>query len=427
MNQMKPNFKSFGIFLVLSFLIITNNLQSKQDTVEVTYESLMSEFEQHNINLKIALKDIQSAGEYVDQEETWENPRITFESIIYDPTNKNYFQLKGDQGQYLVQIQQLVSLFGKKSKMIDLAKIQKNKFHSIYEQIEKTFRYELSVLIITCYYDQQGLKIYDDQIANLYKSEEILERDLLNDSISLEEYTRIKFFILNLENERNDLITSIMESQEQINIITGMKHNNYLRIKFDLDTIENTVKNLESESSLLEFALKNRKDINQAKVEIELSKKNYELQKAISMPDLTLGLIYDKNSNFIPDYTGINFSFDLPIFNFNSGNIAASMTQIEANTFKLQQIELQAKSEVSNLYSKFINTNKILSRFDKKSLERYNSLHTKMNQNLKSKKMDIIQYLDFFDLYKNTKIQYNILSRNRIQSLFELLYICGKN
>lgn len=424
---MKTNFKSFGILLLLALFAISYNSLSKQDTVEVTYESLISEFEQHNVNLKIALKDIQSASEYVDQEETWENPRITFESIIYDPTNKNYFQLKGDQGQYLVQIQQLVSLFGKKSKMIDLAKIQKNKFHSIYEQIEKTLRYELSVLIITCYYDQQSLKIYDDQIANLYKSEEILERDLLNDSISLEEYTRIKFFILNLENERNDLITSIMESQEQINIITGMKHNNYLRIKFDLETIENTVKNLESETTLLEFALKNRKDISQAKVEIELSKKNYELQKAISMPDLTLGLIYDKNSNFIPDYTGINFSFDLPIFNFNSGNIAASLTQIEANNFKLQQIELQAKSEVSNLYAKFINTNKILSRFDKKSLERYNSLHTIMNQNLKSKKMDIIQYLDFFDLYKNTKIQYNILSRNRIQTLFELLYICGKN
>lgn len=396
-----------------------------QDTVQVNLNALVKEFETNNLNLKAVLKDIQSSKGFAKQTELWDNPNLSFESNIYNPSNRKFFDVTNN-GQFAVQIQQLITLFGKRNKKVDLANLQTQKFEEYFKQLEMELKFQLSNLYYSCYFDQQSIKVYNDQIANLHKTVEAMEQEYAKGVVPLKELARIKSFVLTLESERNELTNQILESQREINIITANDKFRYLEMAADTDKLEDKIKKMNDKSKLVEYAYQKRMDLVQAKLDMQISQKNIELQKALAYPDISIGMIYDKNSNFIPDYTGLNLSIDLPIFNTNSGNIEASNAQFEKSEVQVKQLEIQIKEEVQNSYSKFQNSNKIFTVFNQTFLDQYNSLNENMIKNYNTRNIGILEFLDFYDSFKTANVQFNNLRKNRVQAALELLFVSGQ-
>jgi cobalt-zinc-cadmium efflux system outer membrane protein len=48
---------------------------------------------------------------------------------------------------------------------------------------------------------------------------------------------------------------------------------------------------------------------------------NLALQKAMAVPDITIGSTYDQHSSYANNYVGLEISLPLPLFNRNQGNI----------------------------------------------------------------------------------------------------------
>src|SRR6202012_2824677 len=79
---------------------------------------------------------------------------------------------------------------------------------------------------------------------------------------------------------------------------------------------------------LMDSAYHNRTDLQIARANTHINQLNYNYQKSLAVPDLSLSLGYDEAGSFLTNYYGIGASIDLPFFNRNQGNIKSAKAQI---------------------------------------------------------------------------------------------------
>src|SRR6185437_15122723 len=98
---------------------------------------------------------------------------------------------------------------------------------------------------------------------------------------------------------------------------------------------------------LMDSAYHNRTDLQIARTNTNISRLNYEYQKALAVPDLSLGLIYDEAGSFLNNYVGVGASIDLPFFNRNQGNIRSAKAQIASSAATQRSTQATVEENVS--------------------------------------------------------------------------------
>ncbi|HEY1055683.1 MAG TPA: TolC family protein, partial [Emticicia sp.] len=159
---------------------------------------------------------------------------------------------------------------------------------------------------------------------------------------------------------------------------------------------------------------------------VKLENQNLLLQKALAKPDVTLQLTYDRNGGYITNYLGLGASINLPFFNKNQGNIEAARIRTQSVQKTLQAYQLQVQQSVITSYNKAIQADKMYQTFDSRFATDFSNLIDGVILNYKKRNIDVVEFIDFFDSYKNTVIQFNQLQSNRMKAFEDLNYAVGK-
>jgi len=172
-------------------------------------------------------------------------------------------------------------------------------------------------------------------------------------------------------------------------------------------------------------ALEKRPDYKNAETQIQYEETNLSLQKAMRIPDLTVGGTYSRAGSYIPDYYALTLSLDLPIFNRNQGNIQISENTLEADKLLREYSRKTLEKEIATAYKKAIDTDSLFRAFDKKFTGEYKTLVEGMDADYQKRNITIIEFTDFYESYRTSMLQMNQLQNERLDAFEGLNYAAG--
>jgi len=418
----------FILFLSGSSFIYAGMLQHNEDSVKINLVQAEKKFLQNNLQLLAAKYNINASRASIIQAEIWSNPNLTIGQNIYNKFTGKYFDFT-KSGNTDFQIQQLFLLAGKRNKQVKIAEINSSITENSFYDLLRTLKYELRTDLYDLYYLQKSLGFYDETIPSVKKTVNASEKIYESHSILLSEVLRLKSLLFTLENERLSIITQISGIENDLNTLladsTG-EHSYYIPQLNDQPSDSLIMKNI-SLNDAIQTAYENRPDIKIAELNVKSEETNLSLQKALAVPDVTIGGSYSRNGSYIPDYLALTLSVDLPVFNLNQGNISASENNIEADKFLLQQAKNSVKRDVISAYNKAFETDKLYRSIDKKFTDEYEKLTSGMIANYEGRNMTIIEFTDFYESYRTSVLQAIQLQNSRIDSFENLNFTVGKD
>ncbi|MDQ6813344.1 MAG: TolC family protein, partial [Bacteroidota bacterium] len=152
----------------------------------------------------------------------------------------------------------------------------------------------------------------------------------------------------------------------------------------------------------------------------------YNLQKALAVPDLTLGATFDKRGSFVESASFFNIALDLPFYNRNQGNIKAAKFGIEQSKVQLNQQSFVVENDVQKAYTKALNTDRMLTSIDANFRISFQQLLTSVTENFRKRNISLLEFTDFYESYKQNVLQLNQLQNDRMQAIENLNFAVGK-
>ena len=421
---MKNKKQRRSCLLVMVIVCMYMNIQAqlvppmREDTLHITLQDAEGQFIQKNFLLLASKYQVSTADAAIIQAKLYPNPNFAIEQGVYNQDTKKWFDLSST-GETALSLQQLIILAGKRNKQIDIAKI--NSRISLYQfyDLVRTLRYELRSSFYGIYFLHDAIAVYDKEIESLKTLIDVYTSQYNKGNIAFKELARLQALQFGLQNERLDLVRQSTEKQLNLGLLTG---DTLLRPVSPVMTTgfnEIDVSKL-SYAELVDSALVNRYDLRTAQSQVELSQSNLALQKALKTPDLLLGANYDKAGNYVRNYNALSLAIDLPFWNRNQGNIKAAQFQIEADKQLQSQVELQVRNEISNAYRQLLETDKLYKTASLQYTSNYEKHLDGITKGYQNHTISLLEFIDYYETYKNSKLQLNHLQNTRLDALENL-------
>ena len=109
-----------------------------------------------------------------------------------------------------------------------------------------------------------------------------------------------------------------------------------------------------------------RPDVLAAEADLNQSKADLKLQKAMRIPDPTFSFLVEHNppgGGPPEDTVGIGVSFPLPLWNFNRGEIKSAEAAVDKNAFALAKAKAQAAADIANAQAAYGEASERLARY----------------------------------------------------------------
>jgi cobalt-zinc-cadmium efflux system outer membrane protein len=407
---------------VTGFLLLLSISLHAQDTLRLTIRQADSIFLQHNLQLLAEKYQIDIAKSQEIQDKLWANPTLGVEISAYNPS-RGAFDV-GRQGQKAITIQQLISRAGKRNKRLalDVESTRKSEFQ-FYDLI-RTLKFELREIFFESYFLNQTVVLYDTQINTLNTTVSAFDKEYNRQNISLKEVVRLKALLFQLTNDRADILFELAENQRDLKTLL----NSEVPVKSLVDSSDISRYQLKNYNLALlkDRALQSRADLKVVASETKQSELNYTLQKALAIPDVQIGAVYDQASNYANNYFGLNLSMDLPFFNRNQGNIKAAKSNI--SYFKTVQTakESSINNEVDAALQKVVIAEKAYKSVENHFTDQFELLSKGFYENFQKRNITLLEFIDFIETYNESIREFNRLKADRIKVYEELNYAVGE-
>jgi cobalt-zinc-cadmium efflux system outer membrane protein len=405
-----------GLLLLLSISL------HAQDTLRLTIRQADSIFLQHNLQLLAEKYQIDISKSQEIQDKLWANPTLGVEISAYNPS-RGAFDV-GRQGQKAITIQQLITRAGKRNKRValDVESTRKTEFQ-FYDLI-RTLKFELREIFFESYFLNQTIALYDTQIATLNTTVTAFDKEYNRKNISLKEVVRLKALLFQLTNDRADILFELSENQRDLKTLLSSEN----PVKSVVDSTDISRYQLKNYNLALlkDRALQSRADLKVAQSETKQSELNYTLQKALAVPDVQIGGIYDQSSNYVSNYFGLNLSMDLPVFNRNQGNIKAAKSSI--SYYKTAETAKQASinNEVDAALQKVFVAEKAYKSVENHFTDQFELLSKGFYENFQKRNITLLEFIDFIETYNESIKEFNRLQADRIKVYEELNFVVGE-
>ncbi len=418
------NFKVKGLFLWVMFMLWCPANVIAQDSLRITLPEMEELFIKRNLTLLAQNYHIEIARAEVIQARLFINPNFQFTGSAYNPDINQPLNWSNKTGQYVIDAQQLIRLAGKRNKEMALAKTNVLMSEHEFFDLLRTLRFSLRSNFYELYFLQSSADAYRVQIDHLERLN-IAQTDLQSKGIiTLKDALRIKSLLYTLKAELAIIQNQVSDLNAELQLLI---QNNSVIVRpiADILTMNHAISGL-NVSVLLDSAYSNRFDLKLVQDNVVLSKQTYALQRAMAIPDLTLGAQFDKRGSYIENGTFISAAFDLPFFNRNQGNIKAAKLKADQSAILLQEKNKIIENEVIRAYAKAINTEQTIQSFDPSFMNQLQLLLQTVTLNFQKKNIGLLEFTDFYQSYKDNILQFNQLRNERMQALETLQFTIGK-
>jgi cobalt-zinc-cadmium efflux system outer membrane protein len=413
-------------YLLFTFLVLNIRLFA-QDTLKLSLDDAQHQFTEKNFELIMQKFNIEASKAQILQSRLFANPNIYYEQGLITRSVVANDQSLGPYAQRAVQVQQLILLAGKRNKSIRIAEVAST--ISEYELFDllRTLSYSLNSNFFELAFQYKTLNVYNQEILKIEKLVNAYRELQQDGNAALKDVVRLESFLFSLQSDRNDLELAIAENQVDLRLLLGIgTHTFLLPVINEVSLDSMSIKN-ETVENLINVAEENRYDIKAQEANIKLANTNLSLQKAYRVPDLTLGYTYDRAGSYTNNYQAVTLQTNLPVFNRNQGNIKTADYQLRSNETALEQARVGLNNDVILAYTQVLKTEHLYQNSDKQFVQGFNKLIEGVIEGYEKKTISLVEFMDFFDSYKQNVVQLNNLKNNRVQSYLKLNFSVGKN
>ncbi len=408
------------------------------DSLRLTLAQAEDQFLQRNINLLTAQLGISESQAQQIQAQLRPNPTVYVELMPFnngtayaggatDVGKKQFLPIGQSNSEQVVQLQQLLLMAGKRNKQLAIARTGTEIAKDRFADLIRTLRYQLRSTFYTLYFSQQALSVYDQEIGILQQTVQLYQQQFDKGNVPLKDLARLKAYLFNLTSERQQRLLRQTDNLADLAVLLNASPTTLVRPVVSPNEIANFNPDSLSLNDLYQLADVNRADLKAYVDQAALEQQNLTLQKALAVPDLTVQGSFDRNGSFGQNYIGVGVGIPIPVFNKNQGNIQAAKIRTQSSQQVINAYRLQVDSDVQRAYAKARQTDQLYRTFDKRFNDDFARLIEGVTSNYRKQNIDVVEFLDFFDSFKNSQIQYSQLQNDRLQSLEELTFAIGKN
>jgi cobalt-zinc-cadmium efflux system outer membrane protein len=405
-------------------IINKGNDEPVADTIQLTLQQAETIFLDSNLVLLSQHYNIDIQKAAIIQAKLWPNPNFSIEHILYSGELKQFFPT-GEHDQTSANLSQLILLAGKRNKQVKLAEANVKFSEYQFYDVLRTLKYTLRTNFFNVYYLQQSAKAYNEEITSLQDVVNAFKEQQGKGYISEKEVVRVKAQLYALQSEYNDLINQINDTQSQLRLLLQARQYIYILPLVDTNNVSGLSPATYSLTTLLDSAYTNRTDLLMAKANSDLNRLNYIYQKSLATPDLSTNLSYDEQGSYLTNYFGIGVSMDLPFFSRNQGNIKAAKSSVDIARILETSTEDTVKESVTRALQKAYAQQNLYNSIDSGFTNDFQRLLQGVLDNYKKRNIGLLDFLDFYDSYKENILQLNNILYNRIQAFEDLNYYTG--
>lgn len=389
------------------------------DTVRLTLPEAEQRFVQNNLQLLAQRYNITAQQALAIQARLIDNPTISLDQnalqqAIHPQTGAgNNPDLR--RNQVAVQVQQLVALAGRR-KAAGRVQQQAAVVETFnLQDLLRNLRFQLRTTFYDIYFRQQTLRVYDTEIPQLRHTVEQYQGQYEKGNIALKEVIRLKAFLFTLESERLGLVTDQANAQADLHVLLRDSTRSAYRPLVDGKRVRALSLAPYPEQQLTDTALVRRADLLSRRAEVQRQQLNLRLQRAVASPDLAVGYSYDRLGSYFDNYSSITLGVAVPIFNRNQGNIAAAKAQISQAQAQAAEQQLVVRRDVHEAYQVALRQDDLYQHTSRDTTP-FSTLIDNIEQSYTKRLITIVEYLDFYEAYKNNVIQINTLRANRMRA-----------
>ena len=398
------------------------------DSVRLTLPDAEQRFVQNNLQLLAQRFNISAAQALGVQARLIDNPTILLDqNAILQAVHRREVDGggAGAPNQYGFQVQQLFSLAGRRRAAGKAA--QQAAVVETYnlQDLVRNLRFQLRTTFYDVYFRQQTLRVYDGEIPSLRHTVDLYQSQYEKGNIALKEVIRLKAFLFTLESERVGLITEQANAQADLHILLRDSTRSAYQPVVDNRRVRDLSLAAYPEQQLTDTAVVRRADLLARRAEVQRQELNLRLQRAVATPDLALGYTYDRFGSYINNYHSLTVGLAVPLFNRNQGNIRAAQAQISQAQAQAAEQQLVVRRDVHEAYQVALRQDELYQHSSRDTTP-FARLIDNIEQSYTKRLISIVEYLDFYEAYKNNVIQLNTLRANRMRAFESLNLTTGR-
>lgn len=412
-------------FLFLLFLLLAGKMCAQQVAGTLTLKEAEQRFLERNLSLIAERYNIDMAQAQVLQAKLFENPVISLEQNVYNRLNGKYFDF-GKEGEAVVEIEQVIHLAGQRNKQVRLEKINKEIAEYQFEEVMRTLRQELNEKFVEVYFLSKSIAIYEKEVNSLQVLLGGMKIQQEKGNISLMEISRLESMLFSLRKEKNERENDLLTTRGELNLLLNLPEDTQVQLSLDEEVLQ------QLDLSQLSFAdlkaiINERPDQKIARSTVNASRANLKLQRSMAFPEFSVKGNYDRVGNFINDYFAIGVSLSVPIFNRNQGNIKAARFSIQQAGVQQEYAANRADMELFTAYTSLEKATQLYQSTNMDLERNFEKLITGVNENFTRKNISLLEFIDYYDSYKETCIQLYEIKKNVFLAMENLNTVVGQN
>ena len=410
------------VLLILLMIRVWTGV-AQEGVVRLSLDDALERFAACNLSLIAERYHVDMAEAQVTQAKLFENPVVSFEQNVYNRNNGKYFDL-GQEGEAVVEIEQLIYIAGQRNKRVRLEKLNKEMAVYQFEEVIRTLRGELKEKFVDLYYTRKSLSVYDREIGYLSTVLDVYKEQNAKGNVSLLEKSRIQALLLSLKQERNGISNEAVALEGDLRLLLGLKREEVPEPLFD----ESALDRIELEKlplAELSARMAGRPDLKQAEAGIRASEADVRLQRSLAFPEVSLKGAYDRAGNFCNNYFAIGLSVSVPLFNRNQGNIKSARLSVLRNNTLAEQARRQADNELFACYTKLAKALELYRSSDYELERDFDRIIEGVNAGFRKRNISLLEFIDYYEAYKETCLQLYEMKRDVVMAAEGLNTIVG--
>lgn len=320
----------------------------------------------------------------------------------------------------------MIHLAGQRNKQVRLEKINKEIAEYQFEEVMRTLRQELNEKFVEVYFLSKSIAIYEKEVNSLQVLLGGMKIQQEKGNISLMEISRLESMLFSLKKEKNERESDLLTTRGELNLLLNLPEDTQVQLSLDEEVLQ------QLDLSQLSFAdlkaiINERPDQKIARSTVNASRANLKLQKSMAFPEFSVKGNYDRVGNFINDYFAIGVSLSVPIFNRNQGNIKAARFSIQQAGVQQEYAANRADMELFTAYTSLEKATQLYQSTNMDLERNFEKLITGVNENFTRKNISLLEFIDYYDSYKETCIQLYEIKKNVFLAMENLNTVVGQN
>ncbi len=372
-----------------------------------------------NFYLLAAYYEISHAEAQVIQARLWYNPTITWNQEAYNTEKNSYLQARN---QYEAQINQTISIAGKHTNTVKLAKINLEINKMQFTDVMRSLLYDLGNNYNNLAALEAKENLYNAVLASYERLIAASRKELEVGAISVTEDLRIKSEYIGVKAQALDNANQKEQYLSQLRTELQYPKDTLIKVSQKMPLYNNNL----ILDSLVSRSLMVRPDLKVSYLMQEYQLQNLKLQRSLAVPDVTIGYDYDKGGNYIRNYSGLVLQMPLPVFNRNQGSIKEAQFNIKQSQLQRDYLKINITNQVIAAFNQYQKNFQGLTNYTDEYLNSLTQLNKNTNTYFQKRDISLLEFIDYQRIYISTNIKLIELRQTFLNSVNTLNFSVGE-